>query len=314
MSSLPEMYNDREIESPFSFRADEYDGKGELLHKGYSYRESMGAAMPSFARIQKMHLTERFFTKRMLYILQFLYELGPLTAKEIEWAFLHPKVEPYERKIGVKDPYRQELLQLLNHGLLVKCEVTDNGRKRMRCFRLAPSMEQYYRSGMSISREDIFSEHNATESIRLYDLPAVLRAVSASMYALRVCVYQGHLLTASNRRFMEMGMMFDGKYLFENGIRHYVLSVRNMAAEYGNVLDAMMLPAFKKDMNYLLVITESMEKAQELRKLLLAKGLSGESGILYTTDLALRNESAPALYTIDDDGYEIRRLEEEKTG
>ena len=101
MSSLPEMYNDREIESPFSFRADEYDGKGELLHKGYSYRESMEAAMPSFARIQKMHLTERFFTKRMLYILQFLYELGPLTAKEIEWAFLHPKVEPYERKIGL---------------------------------------------------------------------------------------------------------------------------------------------------------------------------------------------------------------------
>lgn len=312
MSSLDDKNSGREIISPFALRTDEYAGT-VLLRKGYTYKETMEASMPSFSRIQKMHLTEGLFTKRMLYILQFLYELGPLTAKQIEWAFLHGKVEPYERKIGVKEPYKQEMSQLLRHGLIVKCEVRENDRKRMRCYRLTPSMEQYYRSGPGISREHIYSEHNASESIRVYDLAGILRACSASMYALRCGVYQPDLIRASNRRFMENGMMFDGKYLFADGTRHYVLSVRDIAREYGNALDALMLPALKKKGNYLLLITESMEKAQDLRRLLLAKGLSDESGIIYTTDLALRNENAPVLYTIDDDGYEIFGLAESKS-
>lgn len=300
--------NERDIVSPFRYRPDKYDERGNVTRKGFSVKEKLEGRMPSISTIQKMHLQEGYFTPRLLYILQFLYELGPLTQKQIEWAFMHEGVDPYHRKTGT-EPYKKELQSLLANGIISKMDVMDETHKVVRAFRLSPSAMVYYKNSLTMERDELFSERNMINEPEIYDAEKLLRSLSASMYALRAGVFWGRHLVNKNRRFDQNGMIFDGKYRYDNEERHYVISARLPEKDYGRVLDALMLPVFKKDANFLVVVSESIAAAQVMDALVKERGhLTDYSRIFYVTDLELKNEDGPVLYQMADGGYNIRSM------
>ena len=288
MSSLTKIYGDPEISSPFAYKT------------GMMLKEST-KSFPNVPKIEEMYYRDRSLTKQHIYILQFLYELGPLTQKEIEWAFAHPDVDPFCRRTGEK-PYNRAVSMLVSNGLVYENDVTLEGVKKVRYFMLTPSAEVFYQN-IRYQRNDLFTEPNAVREAPHGTPKRVLESLSASMFALRLGVYCGNGVKYANRRFMENDAYFDGKYCMEDDVRYYVLSVRDPAHDYGKVLDSLRIPVFKKSM--LITVCESMEKAEELWKILMEKMGNAQIPVLYTSDISLRDESAPKVYSFDAEGCSI---------
>jgi len=298
MSSLSEKYGEQELLniSPFAYK------------EGLSVKES-DENFPNIRKLQDMLLKDMLLTKRHMYIIQFIYELGFVTQKQIEWAMNGCSiVDPFVKNMATFKPYDNDVKTLLNLRVIRKGEILSGGKKYVRYYRLTPATEEWFRSCVTFDRDPFYSDAYAPRPSRMMNLApeVILGELAATDFAIRSVVYSSDSLVKKSRFYLEnASFMFSGRYTFENGMHMLLLPVRR-EIDYGKVIDALKLPNFAHSDYKLVVLCESVSSrsdgaepfSETLKKRLKAEGLTNDSLLYFADDTSLKNPQRPTIYKI----------------